>query len=183
MEIDLGSIAKGYTGNRLVELLSENGVKNALLNHGGNVHVLGTKPDGTPWRVAVADPNGDVYAGVVEVVDKAVVTSGGYERYFELDGIRYHHIIDPTTGYPANNSFLPGTIVGSDGAVCDALATALFVMGPERAAEFWKGSDDFEAVFITTDGICITEGLEDVLSPFGDYNDYNNDKATVLYRD
>lgn len=180
MEIDLGSVAKGYTGNRLVELLSENGVTNALLNLGGNVQVLGTKPDGSAWRVAVADPVGDGYAGVVEVVDKAVITSGGYERFFEQDGVCYHHIIDPKTGYPANNSFLSVTVVGNNGAVCDALSTALFVMGPDRAAEFWKESDDFEAVFITSDGICITEGLEDVFSPLGDYQ---NEKVTVIYRD
>lgn len=180
MEIDLGSVAKGYTGNRLVELLSENGVTNAVLNLGGNVHVIGTKPDGEAWRVAVTDPVGGGYAGMVEVVDKAVITSGGYERFFEQDGVRYHHIIDPTTGYPANNDFLSVTVVGSNGAVCDALSTALFVMGPDRATEFWKESNDFEAVFITSEGICITEGLEDVFSPLGDYQ---NKQVTVLYRD
>ena len=180
MEIDLGSVAKGYTGNRLVELLSENGVTNAVLNLGGNVHVIGSKPNGEAWKVAVTDPSGEGYAGMLKVVDKAVITSGGYERFFEQDGVRYHHIIDPTTGYPANNDFLSVTVIGSNGAVCDALSTALFVMGPDRATEFWKKSDDFEAIFITSEGISITEGLEGVFSPLGNYQ---NEKVTVLYRD
>lgn len=180
MEIDLGSVAKGYTSNRIVELLKENGVTSALLNLGGNVHAVGTKSDGSAWKVAVADPVGDGYAGVVEVADKAVITSGGYQRYFEQNGVRYHHIIDPKTGYPADNGLLSVTVVGSDGAVCDALSTALFVMGPDKAVEFWRDNGDFEAVFITADGICVTEGLEDTFSPLGDYQ--NND-VTVLYRE
>lgn len=179
MEIDFGSVAKGYTGNRLVELLSKNGVTSAILNLGGNIHVLGTKPDGSAWHVAIAAPEGSGYAGVLEVVDKAVITSGGYERYFEQDGIRYHHIIDPSTGYPANNGLLSVTIVGDDGAVCDALSTALFVMGLEKGTEFWRESNDFEAVFITSDGIYVTEGLEDTFSP---YDVYQNAEVTVLHR-
>lgn len=179
MQIDLGSVAKGYTGNRLAELLSENGVNSAVLNLGGNVHALGIKPDGSAWRIGVADPADNDYAAVVEVVDKAVVTSGGYERFFEQDGIRYHHIIDPSTGYPADNNLLSVTVIGDDGLVCDALSTALFVMGMDRAEDFWKESDDFEAIFITSDGISITEGIEDTFSPLGNYQD---SKVTVLRR-
>lgn len=180
MQIDLGSVAKGYTGNRLAELLSENEVTSAVLNLGGNVHALGTKPDGSAWRIGVANPAGDGYAGAVDVVDKAVITSGGYERFFEQDGIRYHHIIDPATGYPADNNLLSVTVIGDDGLVCDALSTALFVMGADKAAEFWRESNDFEAIFITTDGICITEGIEDTFSPLGNYQ---ATKVTVLRRD
>lgn len=180
MMIDLGSVAKGYTANRLVKLLSENGVKSALLNLGGNVHVLGTKPDGALWKIAVADPAGDGYVGVIEAADKAIVTSGEYERFFEQDGVRYHHIIDPATGHPADNGFLSVTIVGNDGVLCDALSTALFVMGSDKAAEFWKESDDFEAIFIASDEIMVTEGLEDAFSPIGAYNDM---KLTILHRD
>ena len=180
MKIDLGSVAKGYTGNRLVDLLSERGITSAVLNLGGNVHVIGTKPDGTAWSVGISNPAGEGYAGVVEAVDKAVVTSGGYERFFEQDGIRYHHIIDPSTGYPVSNSLLSVTVVGDDGLVCDALSTALFVMGEDKAAKLWNESNDFEAVFITTQGISITEGLEDAFSPLGDYE---NTKLTVLRRD
>lgn len=178
MEVDLGSVAKGYTGKRLVELLLENGVTNAVLNLGGNVQVLGAKPDGTAWRVAITDPLGNGHAGVVEVIDKAIITSGGYERYFEQDGVRYHHIIDPATGYPADSEFLSVTVIGDDGIVCDALSTALFVMGPDRAAEFWNESNDFDAIFITPDGICITEGLKDSFTALGVYK---NTKVTVLH--
>lgn len=168
MEIDLGSIAKGYTGDRLVALLRESGVSSALLNLGGNVQVLGSKPDGSAWRVAVRDPRGDDYIGVLEVTDKAVVTSGGYERYFEQDGIVYWHIIDPSTGQPARNGLTSVTIVGDSGTLCDGLSTSLFVMGPEKAAAFWRSSSDFEAVFVDESGnVSITEGLEDCFSPLG----------------
>ena len=92
MEIDLGSVAKGSAGWRLAHLLKENGVTSALLDLGGNIQAVGAKPDGSPWRVAIRDPEGEGNLGVVEIVDKAVVTSGGYERYFEQDGVRYWHI-------------------------------------------------------------------------------------------
>lgn len=165
MEIDLGSIAKGYTGDRLTELLKENGVSSALLNLGGNVQALGCKPDGSAWRIAVQDPGGEGYIGILEIADKAVVTSGGYERYFEQDGTVYWHIIDPATGSPARNGLLSVTIVGDSGTLCDGLSTALFVMGPEDAAAFWRASDDFEAVFVDENGgVTITEGLEGCFS-------------------
>ena len=171
MEIDMGSVAKGYASDRLVELFTENGVDSGILNLGGNVYAMGTKPDGSPWRVAITAPTEGGYAGVVEVEDRAVVTSGGYERYFEQDGIRYHHIIDPAAGYPVDNGFLSVTVIGSDGLACDALSTALFVMGPAKAAEFWEKRGGFEAVFITSEEICITEGLEGNFSPLGSYQD------------
>lgn len=165
MEIDLGSIAKGYTGDKLIELLRNSGVSSALINLGGNVQTLGSKPDGSPWRIAVRDPMGDGYIGILEAVDKAVITSGGYERYFEQDGEVYWHIIDPSTGQPAKNGLLSVTIVGDSGALCDALSTSLFVMGAEDAAAFWRSSDDFEAVFVDEGGnITITEGLENSFS-------------------
>lgn len=165
MEIDLGSVAKGYTGDQVIALLREHGVTSALLNLGGNVQALGGKPDGAPWRIAVRDPFGDGYVGILEVVDQAVITSGGYERYFVEDGQTYWHIIDPTAGAPVRNGLVSVTIVGESGLVCDGLSTALFVMGLEDAVAFWQKSDDFEAVLVTEDGqIHITEGLEDVFS-------------------
>ncbi len=163
MEIDLGSVAKGYTGDQVIALLRENGVTSALLNLGGNVQALGAKPDGSPWRVGVRDPLGDGYVGILEVADRAVITSGGYERYFVEEGQTYWHILDPATGVPARNGLASVTVVGESGLVCDGLSTALFVMGLEDAADFWRKSDDFEAVLVTEDGqIHITEGLEDV---------------------
>ena len=161
MEIDLGGIAKGYAGREAANYLRGRGITSALLNLGGNVQTVGSKPDGSAWRVAVQDPQNDGYAGILEVVDKAAVTSGGYQRYFEgADGQIYWHIMDPETGRPARNGLISATVVADDGALCDALSTALFVMGPEKAERFWRGRGDFEMVLITEDGeALVTSGL------------------------
>ena len=162
MELDLGSVAKGYTGDALAALLKSRGVESALLDLGGNIQAVGTKPDGTPWRVGVRDPEGDGILGVVEVIDRAVVTSGGYERYFEQDGVLYWHILDPETGSPARSGLQSVTVIGESGLLCDALSTALFVMGLDRALEHWREYRDFEAVFVSDDGsVTVTAGLED----------------------
>ncbi len=161
MEIDLGSVAKGFVGSQAAQYLRENGVESALLNLGGNVQTVGCRPDGTPWKIAVKDPKGGTPMIVLSVQDQAVVTSGGYERYFEQDGNTYWHIMDPATGHPAESGLLSVTVVGEDGLVCDGLSTALFVMGLEKSAALWQESDDFEAVFVTSNGdIYITSGLE-----------------------
>ena len=164
MKIDLGGIAKGYTSSRIMDIFKENGITSGLVNLGGNVQALGTKTDGSNWRVAVQSPDDtEDYLGVLSIRDKAVITSGGYERYFEQDGVTYHHIIDPKTGYPAENGLVSVTIVSSDGTLADGLSTSLFIMGEEKAAEFWKAhSNEFEAIFATDDGtIYVTEGLKD----------------------
>ena len=162
MMIDLGSVAKGFASGRVIALLREAGVSSALVNLGGNVQTLGTKPDGSLWRVGIRDPFGDGNLGVVEVADKAVITSGGYERFFERDGEIYWHILDPATGSPARAGLVSVTVIGEDALVCDGLSTALFVMGPDRAAALWRESGDFEAVLVTDGGdVLITEGLED----------------------
>ena len=162
MEIDLGSVAKGYAGQLAAQMLREHGVQSALLNLGGNVQTVGTKPDGSPWQIGIKDPQGEDAMMVLSVEDQAVVTSGGYERYFEQDGQTYWHIMDPSTGHPADSGLLSVTIVGDEGVVCDGLSTALFVMGLEKAADLWAQSGDFEAVFVTASGeVYITEGLRD----------------------
>ena len=161
VEVDLGSVAKGYTGDVLAGLLKVRGVESALLDLGGNIQAVGSRPDGTPWRIGVQAPEGDGYIGVVSVSDKAVVTSGGYERYFEQDGVRYWHIIDPATGAPARSGLASVTIIGDSGLLCDALSTALFVMGLDGALEHWRTHRDFEAVLIADDGsVTVTAGLE-----------------------
>lgn len=161
MEIDLGSVAKGYTGAALAEFLREGGVTSALLDLGGNIQAVGARPDGSPWRVGVRNPEGEGNIGVVEVADQAVITSGGYERYFEEDGVRYWHILDPETGKPARSGLLSVTVVGDSGVMCDGLSTALFVMGREGAIEHWRAHRDFEAVLVSEDGsVTITPGLE-----------------------
>ena len=162
MEIDLGSVAKGYAGQLAAQMLREHGVQSALLNLGGNVQTVGTKPDGSPWQICIKDPQGEDAMMVLSVEDQAVVTSGGYERYFEQDGQTYWHIMDPSTGHPADSGLISVTIVGDEGVVCDGLSTALFVMGLEKAADLWAQSGDFEAVFVTASGeVYITEGLQD----------------------
>lgn len=161
MEIDLGSVAKGYTGDALAAFLKEGGVTSALLDLGGNIQTVGAKPDGSPWRVAVRDPSGEGSVGVLAVENQAVVTSGGYERYFEQDGVRYWHILDPRTGAPARSGLASVTVVGDSGLLCDALSTALFVMGREGALDHWRQHRDFEAVLVSDDGsVTVTAGLE-----------------------
>jgi len=162
MEIDLGGIAKGYTSDLVLDIMREHGVEHALVNLGGNVDVLGEKPDGSDWRVAIADPeNEENYVGVVDTHDKAVITSGGYQRFFEQDGKRYFHIIDLSDGFPAENGLTSVTIVSDDGTLADALSTSLFIMGPEKAQEYWKAhKEDFDAVLVKDDGsVIVTEGI------------------------
>jgi thiamine biosynthesis lipoprotein len=147
---------------------------------GGNVQALGAKPDGSPWRVAVQDPSGEGYLGVLEIDGQAVITSGGYERYFVEDGVTYWHIIDPTTGTPARSGLISVTIVGDSGLLCDGLSTSLFVMGLEDATQFWQENSGFEAVFVTEDGqITITEGLQDKFSLLED----TGEEIVVIHHD
>jgi len=170
MEADLGSLAKGYTGDLLCSLLRAGGVESALLDLGGNIQALGSKPDGSDWRIAIQDPTGEGRLGVLRMADKAVITSGGYERYFvDEEGQLWWHIMDPATGYPARNGLISVTIVASEGLYADALSTALFVMGPERAIDFWRGAGDFEMALVTEDGkLLMTPDLASSFTPAED---------------
>ena len=164
MEIDFGGIAKGYTSDQVTKIFAEYGIESGLINLGGNVDAYGSKTDGTAWRVAIQSPDQDGnYIGVLEAADKAVITSGGYERYFEEDGITYHHIIDPSTGYPADSGLKSVTIICDDGTLADGLSTSLFIMGEEKASSFWQEhSDAFDFVLMKDDGsLVISEGIED----------------------
>ncbi|MEG2176887.1 MAG: FAD:protein FMN transferase [Oscillibacter sp.] len=169
--IDLGGIAKGYASDRVAEIFREQAVPSGMVSLGGNVWVCGRRPDGKPWRVGIQDPNNsENYAGILNLSDAFAVTSGGYQRFFEENGKIYHHIIDPATGYPAESGLQSVTVVtdGSEdsttggGTMCDALSTALFVMGEDRALEFWRsGAFSFDLVLITADGrVVVTQGLE-----------------------
>jgi FAD:protein FMN transferase len=165
MEIDFGGIAKGYTSACLMDIFRKCGVTSAMVNLGGNVQTLGTKPDGSPWRVAVKDPDDpEKYLGIVNVSDKAVVTSGGYERYFEENGKIYHHILDPATGYPADSGLLSVTIVAEDGTLADGLSTACFVMGLDQAESYWRSrrerGEEFDMILMTEDRkVYVTAGI------------------------
>ena len=172
-QIDLGAIAKGYASDRVAAIFRENNVPRGKAELGGNILVMGDKPDGTPWRVGVQDPakpNEEAYAAILALEDAFIVTSGSYQRYFEQDGKRYHHIIDPATGYPADSGLTSVTVVADsgegNGTMCDALSTALFVMGEEKALDFWRsGAYDFQLVLVTEDGrVVVTDGLKDVLT-------------------
>lgn len=162
MQIDLGGIAKGYASARIMEIYREAGIESGLVSLGGNVQALGRKPDGSFWRIGVKHPDGgEDYLGILQVEDKAVVTSGGYERYFEEDGVRYHHILDPATGYPADAGLVSVTVVSGDGTLADGLSTSLFIMGRERAVQFWREhTAEFDMVLYTDAGeLYVTEGI------------------------
>lgn len=166
-EVDLGGIAKGFTSARVMEIFRENGVENGILSLGGNVQALGTKPDGSLWRVGLQDPADErALFATLELADKAVITSGAYERNFEQDGVVYHHIIDPRTGYPAESGLSSVTIVSDDGTLADGLSTALYIMGKEAAVEFWRSHrDDFDMVLLADDGaVTVSAGIADALT-------------------
>ena len=151
VQIDLGGIAKGYTSSRIMDIYKEKGVTSGLVNLGGNAQVFGTKPDDSLWRVAVQSPDSeDEYLGVLETKDKAIITSGGYERYFEKDGVRYHHILDPRTGYPADSGLMQVTIICDDSVIGDALSTACFVLGLDEGMNL-AAKYGVNAIFVDTD--------------------------------
>ena len=148
--LDLGGIAKGYASLRLARLMRERGVPSALIDLGGNIYAVGPQPGGEPWNIGIRDPK-DTRGGpiaVLSVTDTAVVTSGTYERFKLIDGVRYSHFFDPATGYPVRNPLLSATLVTPDGTLADALATAFMVMGTERTLEFLKDRPELGAILI-----------------------------------
>lgn len=164
MEIDLGAVAKGYIADRAAEFLADNGVESAALNFGGNVIAMGSKPDGSGWNIGIQDPaapTGDSIE-VLSVRDVSVVTSGVYQRGFDLDGVRYHHILDSATGWPVQNGVASVTIISQESVLGDALSTACFAMGKEGLA--FAESMGAEAVMIYADGTMeCTDGAQKLL--------------------
>ena len=148
MKIDLGGIAKGYATDMVVQKLRQMGIKSAMINVGGNIYALGSKPDGAPWRVGIQDPRDEKkIIAVLSVKDTAVVSSGDYERYFIRDGVRYHHILDPATGKPARK--VTGTTILAPSATdADVLSTAIFVLGVGPGSKFVKKIPNVKAVFV-----------------------------------
>lgn len=169
VRIDLGGIAKGYAVSQAARILKEEGVDSALIDAGGDVYALGKKGHDL-WKVGIKNPRGDDLLGYVEVENLAVMGSGDYERFFEKDGKRYHHIFNPKTGYPTEG--VSGiTLIYSDPVGADAWATALFVLGPKKAFEMVEKTHGMEAMMVTSSGeILYSSGLRDALKPIPKIN-------------
>ena len=162
MAVDLGGIGKGFAAKKARQSLTSSGITSAVLSLGGNVTLVGAKPDGSDWTVGLQDPSLESLFGFISGKNVSVVTSGGYQRYFEENGERYWHILDAKTGWPAKTGLASVTIVSENDVLADGLSTALFVMGLEKAEDFWRENGDFEAVFLLESGeIFVTEGLKD----------------------
>lgn len=170
-QLDFGALAKGYTGDEVIAELRKNGADAAVISLGGNVQTFGKKPDGSPWKVAVRDPfSPEKDMCTIEIGEKAVITSGNYERCFTgEDGKNYWHIIDPADGFPADNGIVSATIIGDSGLTCDALSTAMFVKGLEGASELWRNDRSYDMILVTDDAkIYYTEGLIGVFTNTSD---------------
>ncbi|MDO4343866.1 MAG: FAD:protein FMN transferase [Eubacteriales bacterium] len=152
--IDLGALVKGYAADRLKAYLTSQGVTSGLINLGGNVLAIGTKPDGSNWNIGIQKPFGDYgdSSAVVEVDDQTVVSSGIYERYFEQNGVLYHHILDPDTGYPVQSDIEGVSVISDTSLTGDALSTSCLALGFEEAKELIGKIEGAEAVFVLKDG-------------------------------
>lgn len=173
LRVDLGGIAKGHAAQRVIGVLRENGVTDALVSFGGSIACIGNSESGDGWNIGIKNPfDTDELIGTVRFSDAYLAVSGTYERYFEQDGVRYHHIFDPATGCPADSDLESVAVLSKDGVVADALSTALFVLGKDESlALYEKRVYDFEAILIGKDGsITLTKGLSSSFVP--------NEKAT-----
>ena len=162
-QVDLGGIAKGYTSARVMEIFQEYGITSGMVSLGGNVQTLNKRTDGNPWQIGIQNPNGEQGSllAVLPVENKAVITSGGYERYFEEDGNTYIHILDPRTGYPADSGLVSVSVISENGMLADALSTSLYLMGEEKALEYWRAhTEEFDMILESTDGtLYVTDGI------------------------
>ena len=162
--IDLGGIGKGYAADRIIGIFKEHQVASAFTNFGGNVSTLGTKPDGTPWNIGIQHPrNPQELIGLVPVIDKSVVTSGDYQRFYQAtDGKKYHHIIDPKTGYPSDSGLISTTIIAKSSTTADALSTITFLAGLEQSKSILKDYEGVDAVLIDKHlNVYLTKGIKD----------------------
>lgn len=154
MVLDLGAAAKGYIADRIKEYLVEQGVTSAVIDLGGNILCIGSRPNGEPFKIGVRQPFAGVLSAAtdaVEIRDRSVVTSGIYERCFELDGTLYHHLLDPDTGYPCSNELASVTIISDHSVDGDILSTTCYLLGLEQGLEFINQREDIQAIFITLD--------------------------------
>ena len=174
MKIDLGGIAKGYAADKIVDFLLDKDIDKALINLGGNIYALGSNQSDQPWKVGIKDPFSDRsdIIGYVNVINKSVVTSGVYERYFIKDNKRYHHILNPFTGYPYDNDIFGVTIITDKSIDGDALSTIAFSYGIEKGLDFINNLENTEAIFISSDkSVYLSNNL--------DYFILSNDSFTI----
>ena len=172
-KIDLGGLAKGYAVEQALSVYKAHDIQSGIANLGGDMLVMGAKPDGSPWRIGIQNPNdpNDHLLGVLSGEDLFVLTSGDYQRYFEENGTLYCHILSPLDGRPAQSGLNSVTLVApaadGNGTLCDALATAIFIMGEEEAVRFWQHTPlSFDMILSDKDGrLFITEGLKDCFAP------------------
>ena len=157
MRLDLGAFAKGYIADKIKALLLDRGVKSAVLDLGRNILLIGEKPDGAPFSIGVQSPmnSGDLLR-VLSLRDKSLVTSGTYERYFEHEGKRYHHVLDPFTGFPADRDLLAVTVLSDSSLWGDALSTACLLLGEEEGLKLVDSIPQAEALFVRADGTVVT---------------------------
>lgn len=163
MVLDLGGIAKGYAADEVARILHEHGVEHAIVNLGGNVLTLGKKIDGSPWRIGIQNPEAlrGEYVMILSLIDQTLVTSGPYERFLELDGEVYHHILDTKTGYPVKSDYTSVSIITKNSLLADALSTSLYALGYENGMALINTLEDVEAIFITKEKkILLSEGLK-----------------------
>lgn len=158
-QVDLGGIAKGYIADKAAEAMKAVGIEYGIISLGGNIRTVGKKPSSEDFRIGIKHPDSQDYFAVISTDERSVVTSGAYQRNFTIDGKTYHHIIDPKTGYPAQSDIASVTIIGNDGALCDALSTAVFVGGSEYAEKLYSKTPDFDYVILTNDNKVIASPL------------------------
>ncbi|HWT76425.1 MAG TPA: FAD:protein FMN transferase [Mobilitalea sp.] len=172
--IDLGGIGKGFASDRFMEIFQEYGVESAFSNIGGNVSTLGNKADGSPWIVGIRHPRLNELLGAVAVTGKAVVTSGDYERYFfDKEGNRFHHILNPITGYPAESGLVSVSIVADSAMTADALSTAVFVAGLEKGLALIEKYSNTEAILVDEKlRVYVTQGLRQSFRASDEINVY-----------
>ena len=163
MALDLGSIAKGFAADEAAKIIKREKVARAKIDLGGNIIMLGARKDRRPWRVGIQNPGesrGSVI-GVLQVPEKTIVTSGVYERYFEENGVHYHHLFSPSLGYPAQNGLLSVTVVTDVSMDADALSTAAFVLGYDKGADLLRSFANVQAIFVFDDkSVRITDGMD-----------------------
>ena len=162
MTLDVGAVAKGYAVEQTAKLLEVSGVTGYVLNVGGNVRCIGPQADGSPWTVGVENPReGDAYVAKLALEDASLVTSGDYQRYYTVDGVRYHHIIDSETLFPSER-FASVSVLSDDSGIADALSTALFSMDVEEGMSLVRTLENTYAMWVKTDGtVCYSAGFED----------------------